>query len=549
MRHRSIPILLSLLLGTGCPGGGHDDDGADDDDADDDASDDDGGGDDDTAPPIPVCEDAGGGATVQTPVLRATLPASWDENWFASPGVADLDEDGSPEIVAARHSVLYVWGADGALRWLAPWGEEGQQGEAHGSSRSYCSPVVGDLDGDGDGEIVGVSGTHAYLYDHDGHVVQTYPFGDSELRSLAAADLDGDGTAEILVVKTGDGPVTQVFELHGDARPGWPQVDHASCDPCSDYGGYNQNVGAGDLDGDGDLEVISTYDCCHVGAFHDDGAPVAVDGGFAAAGPWWASVPMFHDLALAQQGWGPDMEDRDEFTDSPPVIADVDADGHAEVVLLSDHERAGEYVNRGNCLWVLERDMTRAPGFETPICTGEPLFTGYQDNIVQVAPAPAVADLHPAAGLEIVAPSYDGRLYAFGADGTLLWTHRFDDPGDPFVGASEPLIADVSADGVPEVLFTTYAIEDDISALVVLDQHGSVQLSVPLHGRGSMAPPTLADLDGDGQPELIVSLKDTLGGGAGGVQIWDWPGARDNCLLWATGRGDPLRRGWVPSGD
>ena len=522
-----LPLLALLFVAPGCnePDAGDDDD--------------------DTTLPAPVCEPAGGSDQLQTPQLRVTLPASWDENWFASPGVFDLDGDGSLEIVAARHSVLYVWSAAGDLLWLAPWGEEGGTEEAHGSDRSYCSPVVGDLDGDGDGEIVGVSGTHAYLYDHSGHLVQTYPYGDSELRALTAADLDGDGTAEILVVKTSDGPVTQVFDLAGNARAGWPQVDTATCDPCSDYGGYNQNVGAGDLDGDGDLEVISTYDCCHIGAFHDDGAPLPVDAGFA--GPYVASVPMFHDLALAQQGWGGDGNDRDEFTDSPPVVADVDGDGGMEIVLVSDHELAGEYINRGNSFWVLEPDMTRTAGWETPKTTGEPLYTGYQDNIVQVAPAPAVADIDPGRpGLEILAPSYDGQLYVWAVDGTLLWTWRFDDPGDPFIGASEPLVADLTADGVPEILVVTYAIDDGISELVILSAAGAVLERVALSGRGSMAPPTLADLDGDGQPELILSLKDSLGGGLGGVQIWDLPGASDNCLIWTTGRGDMLRRGFVP---
>jgi hypothetical protein len=30
-----------------------------------------------------------------------------------------------------------------------------------------------------------------------------------------------------------------------------------------------------------------------------------------------SSVPMFHDIALAKQGWGNDGTDRDEFTDLP----------------------------------------------------------------------------------------------------------------------------------------------------------------------------------------------------------------------------------------
>ena len=79
--------------------------------------------------------------------------------------------------------------------------------------------------------------------------------------------------------------------------------------------------------------------------------------------------------------------------------------------------------------------------------------------------------------------------------------------------------------------------------LIVLNSNGVELLRVELSGRGTMAAPTLDDLDGDGDLELIVSLKDTLGGGEGGVQIWDVPGSEGNCLEWPTGRGGYLRQG------
>ena len=58
-----------------------------------------------------------------------------------------------------------------------------------------------------------------------------------------------------------------------------------------------------------------------------------------------------------------------------------------------------------------------------------------------------------------------------------------------------------------------------------------------------MSPPVLADIDGDHGVEIIISLKDVLGGGAGGVQIWDVASASDNLLPWPTGRGNNLRNG------
>jgi hypothetical protein len=62
-----------------------------------------------------------------------------------------------------------------------------------------------------------------------------------------------------------------------------------------------------------------------------------------------------------------------------------------------------------------------------------------------------------------------------------------------------------------------------------------------------MAAPSIGDLDGDGQLELVISLKDSLGGNQGGVQIWDLPGSSNNCVLWGTGRGGASRQGYVPS--
>lgn len=61
-----------------------------------------------------------------------------------------------------------------------------------------------------------------------------------------------------------------------------------------------------------------------------------------------------------------------------------------------------------------------------------------------------------------------------------------------------------------------------------------------------MAAPSVGDLDGDGQLELVISLKDALGGNQGGVQIWALPGSATNCVLWGTGRGGPTRQGYVP---
>ena len=483
------------------------------------------------------------GAPVATPVLRTTLPASWDEDWFASPAVYDLDGDGSMEIIAGRHSVLYVWNSDGTLKWSAPVGENATPSIVHGSSRQYSSPVVGDLDNDNKGEIAICFSNKVAVYDHNGTLQsgwpQSFPGSSSEIRSIAAVDLDGNGIQEILVVKTSSGPVTMVWNINGSARSGWPQV--TNCSECNDFGGYNQNIGAADLDGDLTPEVISTYDICHIGFHYANGNPLPANAMFS--GTYASSVPLFHDINLAIQGWGGNGNDRDELTDSPPVFADLDGDSAAEVIVYSDHELAGEYVNRGNCLWVLNGDMTRLPGFESPICSGMPLFTGYQNNIVQVSPAPALADLQGDMRPEIIVPSYDGYMRAYSAAGTLLWSYQFDAPGGDFHGASGCAVGDLNADGYPEIVFSTYSTVQDISHLIILDAEGNQLYKIPLAKRGSMSVPTLADVDGDGVIEIVISLKDALGGGTGGVQIYDISTASSGYLPWPTGRGTLLRNG------
>lgn len=477
------------------------------------------------------------------PVLKTTLPASWEESWFGSPAVYDLDGDGTREIIAARHGLILVWSSQGELAWRAVAGSPGTLDDVHGPTRQYAGPVVGDLDGNGKGEIAIAYGNKVAVYDYEGKLLagwpQTHPGPAGEIRSLAAADLDKDGRLELVAVKSGEGPAVMVWSLDGEAATGWPQT--RDCEACNEYGGFNQNVGVADLDGDGKPEVVATNDAAFLGIFHADGKPFAADTSFK--GPWSSSVPLFHDLALAQQGYGPDSLDRDELTNSPPVFADLDGDGKPEIILYSHREKAGDTAAYGNCLWVLKPDMRRLPGFETPICSDAPIFTGHWNNVVETAPIPSVANLVGDARPEIVVPSSDGNIRCYSAEGVELWKYAYDKDGEPWIMASEAVIGDLNQDGKPEVVFTTYSVDHFVSHLTILDRDGRMQRKVVLDKRGAMGAPTLADADGDGKLDILISLKDVVGGGSGGVQIWTLESAGANAPLWPTGRGNYLRTG------
>src|SRR5688572_13229815 len=115
MRRASLGSILIATAVAGCPGGGGSgmDGGTD-------APRRDGGPRPDApAPPIEVVCDPGPtpSATVMAPTLMTSFSERWHEAWLASPAVADLDADGTNEIVIARAGRLQVWHPDGTLAW------------------------------------------------------------------------------------------------------------------------------------------------------------------------------------------------------------------------------------------------------------------------------------------------------------------------------------------------------------------------------------------------------------------------------------------------
>jgi hypothetical protein len=112
--------------------------------------------------------------------------------------------------------------------------------------------------------------------------------------------------------------------------------------------------------------------------------------------------------------------------------------------------------------------------------------------------------------------------------------------------ASEPTVADLNQDGTPEIIFTTYGAPDtsDSGHLMILDPAGALLHDIPLpgpghngNGNGAPAAPTVADLTGDGQLEIFAQTFDHA------MDVFTVPGSAENCLLWATARGGPLRTG------
>src|SRR5690606_1802376 len=93
-----------------------------------------------------------------------------------------------------------------------------------------------------------------------------------------------------------------------------------------------------------------------------------------------------------------------------------------------------------------------------------------------------------------------------------------------------------------EIVFNSYSPDADKSHLFVLDAGGNELHRLPLPARGAMPVPTIADVDGNGTLEIVVSLKDGEDRQRQ-VLVYEIPGSSDNCMPWPTGRGNLLRDG------
>lgn len=97
-------------------------------------------------------------------------------------------------------------------------------------------------------------------------------------------------------------------------------------------------------------------------------------------------------------------------------------------------------------------------------------------------------------------------------------------------------------DGTPELVLTTYG--PSSGDLVIFDAGGNELHRIALGARGAMPVPTIADVDGNGTLDIVVSLKDGEDR-TRQVVIYEVASSSTKCLLWPTGRGNLRRDGHV----
>ncbi len=500
----------------------------------------------------------GADASVQAPVLKwqhGGCYSSWCETgWYSSPAVADFDGDGVPEVVASAYSIVVLDGNSGALEWRVSSGHDLTEPGAVNEGRTWPGIVVADIDNDGDLEIITAhSGGYVSVYESTGYFAPGWPERpvDSEIRSLAVGDVDGDGYREIIVgaARGASHDNIYVFDYDGSIHTGWPQL-HEGC--CA-YGIYNDNIAVSDINSDGKKEIIAPSDVHYICAFKGNGGRISANEMYGQKK--WGEVGVWVDLAAELRGWGYcGIEHRPNFAHSPASISDVNGDLIPEIVVIGNVYNCGTtpYTNlyHGPFVFNADRSRFKADGFDwetVPVDVGAPICEDY--NVIESCmPNPVVADIDGDGIKEILFASNDGKMHCFWLDKTekYNWPYSVYNPAEGIYRfASEPAVVDLDNDGHAEIIFCSWVQKgsNKTGDLFILNYRGEVlekvSLPPPYSGdwNGALAAPTVANIDLDPDLEVVVNTAHS------GIVAYDLPGTSRSRVLWATGRGNFCRTG------
>ena len=404
-------------------------------------------------------------------------PLNFTQQWssndtvpnYQTPLVADIDNDGVPEIVMmSAHSLvtsdprrakdlLIINGATGAteltistpfMAWVGP------------------NPVaIADIDGDGFGEIIIASIDHSdnaagdrrylYCYEHTGALKwksnAQYGYAGTAIfgSALGITDFNSDGVAEVYVYNQIFNATTGVLLVEGGAVGGKAIMTRQSW-------GDVANPVAANLTTHSGLELACGNTVYNVTLTNTSGT---------------AGNSM---TAITIAG----------YADGYTSLADIDLDGNLDVVVATEGSTATLYV------W--------NPGNGTPSLIASVSLPNTGGNWIGV---PFIGDMDKDCQPEI-GVTRSRRVYALDYDGTTTLSFKWTLVTTDASGFTGITMFDFNQDGTQELVYR------DESTLRILDGSGSAPVTVgtnPCTSGTGAEMPVVADVDGDGQAEICVS--------------------------------------------
>ncbi len=303
------------------------------------------------------------------------------------------------------------------------------------ATSGYNAPAFGDLDGDGDLDfLMGVLGgafnpnvtaaANLYYFEHDGDdtfLLRTRRFADGidvgNESIPALVDLDGDGDLDLLVANKLDPEDLQTSRIYLFENRGTPTQPTLALAGRLDFAGlYHYAPAFGDLDGDGDLDVL--------------------------LGSWKADVAFHRNV-------GSRTEPRFELVDSSivritrgsntaPALGDLDGDGDLDLIIGEASGTLNFYRNVGT---------PREPAFE--LVSDE--FLGLD---VGRRSAPTLVDIDGDGDLDLVVGTESDGLLLLRNEGTRSEPRFVRDESyrPPVPPLAVPTFGDLDGDGDLDLL-------------------------------------------------------------------------------------------------
>jgi len=387
-----------------------------------------------------------------------------DANQAESVYAADLNGDGYADVLSASR------GSNDKIAWYEndqDGGFEAQQvisTEADGAH----SVRAADLDGDGDADVVSASMVDNKIawYENDGSgsfdEQQVISSTANNARATFTADMDGDGDLDVLSASQGDNTIAW-YENDGAGGFGTQHIITTQANDAND-------VYALDLDGDGDMDVISGggrkiawYENDGNGKF---GGQLVITQNF----PFYDSVQSIH-------------------------IADVDEDGVVDLLSASFGDTL--FGNRTGKITWYENEGVRWSGFVTK--------TTITTNAVE-AQTITTADLDGDADLDALSASVgDDAVGWYENDGNGGFSTR-QVITQQAEGAADAHPADLDGDGDFDVL--SASLVDDKIAWYENDGNGAFGAQQVIStGANAAYAVHAADLDGDGDRDVLSASQ------------------------------------------